>query len=152
LSREWTSVDLYSISACFGFYSQGMRVFSDALKAMRRALTNPEPFRTETMRLLLVADDNPVDLFGVERFHQYLEPCGLRIRRLEKPHEPDRWIQFAIFRSDADATVLYTRPQGGVRDDALELGVNRLADAIEIGTVDDAARIGSYTDLFESAW
>ncbi len=107
LTEQRDSVDVYSISACFGFYSQGMQVFSKVLVAMLNALLRPGAFRTRNMRLLLITDDNPVDSFGVERFHRFVEPAGLKIKRLSQPERPEEWVQFAVF--DGRHAIL-TRP------------------------------------------
>jgi hypothetical protein len=149
LRHSWTTVDIYSISACFGFYSRGMRTFAEVLGAMRTALTNPDPFRTKRMRLLLTADENRIDLFGVERFHQYLEPVGLEIRRLEKPEDRGSWVQFALFDGKE---ALHTRPQSGIHDEALDLGINKLEPAQLADSQRDAAKLHSLQDLFTTAW
>ena len=149
LRHSWKTVDIYSISACFGFYSRGMQTFSAVLSAMRTALTNPHPFRTEQMRLLLTADDNRIDLFGIERFHQYLEPVGLEIRHLEKPDDRGKWVQFAIFD---DKELLLTRPQSGFRDEPLDLGINKLEPAQFVDSQTDARKFESLRTLFKTAW
>lgn len=149
LEHSWETVDIYSISACFGFYSKGMRTFSDVLNAMRKALANPEPFRTKRMRLLLAADENRIDLFGVERFHQFLEPIGLEIRQLEKPEAREHWVQFVLFD---EKEALHTRPQSGVHDDALDVGINKLEPAKLAESQQDAAKLNELQDIFDTAW
>ena len=149
LKHPWRSVDLYSVSACFGFYSKGMRTFAEVLGSMRTALVNPDPFRTQQMRLLLMADDNRIDLFGVERFHQYLEPVGLEIKRLDKPQDRRKWVQFALFD---DAEALHTRPQSGTFDEALELGINQLEAAQITDAQQDPNKFRAMRDLFDGAW
>jgi hypothetical protein len=148
LEKRPSKVDIYSISSCFGFYSRGMKAFSEVLRAMREALQRPEPFQTSQMRLLLAADENPIDNFGVQRFHSYLMP-KLLIKRMEKPARRDDWLQFAIFD---DQHVLVTHPQGGFHDDALDLGINQLA-AAEIFSVNDAPEIvRRHIETFNRTW
>ena len=44
LEYPWNTVDIYSISACFGFDLKGMHTFSGVLSAMRTALQNQTHF------------------------------------------------------------------------------------------------------------
>lgn len=147
LERPWHTVDIYSISACFGFYSRGLKVFSGVLSAMRRALTNPEPYRTETIRLLVKAEDHLIDGFGIQRFHEHLEPVGMEIRRLERPHRRDDYVQFVLFDDDE---VIFTKTQRGYRDEALGLGVNELAPA-KVGQ-DASNDVSRHRRLFDQYW
>ena len=64
---NYKSVDVYSVSTCFGFYSQGMKNFSKFLKTIKESLLKPEFMRVEEMRLLLMVDRNPIDDFAISR-------------------------------------------------------------------------------------
>jgi hypothetical protein len=146
LDQQRDSVDIYSISACFGFYSQGMSVFSSVLSKMRNALLRPGAFRTKNMRLLLITDDNPIDSFGVDRFHNFVEPAGLKIKRLPQPDRQEDWVQFAVF--DGRRAIL-THPQNGFWDDALDVGINALAPT---ELIDASSRVKELSQRFSSSW
>ncbi len=151
LQPQWETVtlDFYSISACFGFYSKGMRVFAKVLDAMWQALQTPHPFKVNRIRVLLYSDDGPIDNFGVERFHEYLEPAGLELRRLEKPALHEDWVQFALFN---DTALLITRPQSGLADKALGLGINRLAPATQVTRESNPDDVAKAVERFRGAW
>jgi hypothetical protein len=148
LAKRPDKVDIYTISSCFGFYSRGMKAFSEVLQAMREALHRPEPFQTSQMRLLLAADENPIDNFGVQRFHSYLAP-RLLIRRMDKPARRDEWLQFAVFD---DERVLVTRPQDGSHDEALDLGVNHLAAAEMFSFNESPEIVKRHAATFNRTW
>ena len=151
LQPQWETetLDFYSISACFGFYSRGMKVFSRVLDALWQALQNPDPFRIRKVRVLLYSDEGPIDTFGVERFHEYLEPVGLDLRRLEKPTAHERWVQFAICNG---SDLVSTRPQSGLADKALGLGINRLAPATQVSRESHPEEFAQASQLFTEAW
>ncbi len=149
LERPARRLDLYSISACFGFYSQGMKVFADVLRALRTAVKTPEPFGVRQLRILLKADDHLIDTFGVERFHGFLEDPGVVIREMARPESLDDWIQFAVFD---EKEVIYTTSQRGFRDEALDLGINQLSEAHIADVASGPSIVQQHVDLFSEAW
>src|SRR5690349_5901847 len=125
LKQPSRAIDLYSVSACFGFYTRGMKVFADVLRALELAVTRPAP-HTTVLRALLRADDHLIDTFGIDRFHAVLNGESVTIHEMEEPTIDDEWIQFAVFDH---REVIYTTPQLGFNDNALGLGVNRVSSA-----------------------
>jgi hypothetical protein len=148
LEHPARSIDLYSISACFGFYSRGMKVFADVLRALSRAARTPAPYGTQ-LRILIRADDNLIDTFGIERFHAVLNVPSVTIFEMEQPESEADWIQFAIFDGHE---VIYTTPQTGLPDDALNLGINKVSPAHAVTTIEDRVRVAQYIELFTRAW
>jgi len=150
LQQPAKTLDLYSISACFGFYSSGMKVFSDVLQALRTQITRPEPYNIQQLRILIKADDHLIDTFGLERFHLFLDvPAAVNIREMERPTDPAEWIQFAVFDGHE---VIYTTPQPGFRDDALGLGINSVSPAQAANDRDDSKIVERFMKLFETSW
>jgi len=69
----------YSVSGCFGFYTQGMHVFCKVVEELKNLPTHPE---LET-KLLIDFQKHPIDMFALRRMRRYLKRQFSCVRALK---------------------------------------------------------------------
>lgn len=142
-----TSIDLYSVSACFGFYSAGMRVF----ESMLEALHGKRNTKGIEIRILVKIDNGSIDEFGAQRLASAVGKW--RVKRLVNLGD-EKQIQFVLIDGGTQkAKLLVTRVQHTAYHDLLAVYINRLTD----GYIFSEGRnpedhIGCHAELFRQRW
>jgi hypothetical protein len=143
------SVRFYSISCCFGFYSEGLETYGKVLLAIRHALG-----RVVDINVLTKVDhDNPIDVYAARRFAEIeialsgdAQQDGRIFRELNSDAEQ---IQFIIVD---DRSILLTSFQKENIDENLHLVLNKVEGGVLFESSDDPMQFRRYSSLFADAW
>ena len=154
LSRK--SVHFYSISCCFGFYSQGLSTFDNVLVAIRHALRRKVGNQWIDVRVLVKVDyDNPIDVYAAERFVQLEKrfgcPPGLPVERsvFRELEQNAPTLQFLVVD---DKYLIVTAFQDEILDENLGLVLNRIQNGVWFEKDDDPGQFQRYLTEFADTW
>jgi len=151
----------YSISTCFGFYSEGMRRFKTIIEKLDEVARYTGRSQTD-LRLLLNIDSNDIDQFALRRmkviFDDYEDIIKvLDVSESERQTEKNKlsvepYIQYFISGNSGAERLLVTEIQTSIKDKVLGLQLNPLANAKLYSY--QAARdiIERYKKHFELVW
>jgi hypothetical protein len=154
LSRK--SVHFYSISCCFGFYSQGLSTFDSVLVAIRHALGRRVGNQWIDVRILVKVDyDNPIDVYAAERFVQLEKrfgcPPGMPIERavFRELQQEAETLQFLVVD---DKYLITTSFQDEIFDENLGLVLNQIQNGVRFDKDDDPVEFQKYVTEFSDTW
>ena len=150
------SVHFFSVSCCFGFYSQGVKNFESVLASLEGRLKKLYQGRYLDIRCIVKIDhDNQIDMFAAERMaalEERLKKTGDQegLRQIFKEMQNRReFLQFIIIDKNI---VLLTEQQDENYNEVLDLVLNKLEDAQLFKKQDDLERFNELQTLFENSW
>lgn len=154
----------YSISTCFGFYSEGMKRFASIVEKLEQVGLYAGRDSTDR-KLLLNIDTNPIDQHAIRRmkvifandFDQVIRSLDIsEAERLTRDSQGgpkiDPFIQYFIAGMPGEERLLVTEIQTTVRDKILGLQLNRLAEGKLYSAADSSNIVDSYKRHFELVW
>jgi hypothetical protein len=150
IERSNESVFFYSISCCFGFYTEGLETYANVLHAIRNAL-----HRNVDVRVLAKVDyGNPIDVYAARHFVRVEETLqgpprqrGSIFRELKG--EAER-IQYLI--ADRRSLLLATK-QDDTIDPYLDIVINKGAGGNLFEASDNPAEFRTYNpEAFLAKW
>jgi hypothetical protein len=149
IAASQKSVNFYSISCCFGFYSEGLETYGNVLSAIRNALG-----RKVDVKILAKVDyDNPIDVYAARRFAEVeigfsgrMRHDGVVFRELNTDAEQ---LQFLIVDGER---ILLTSFQKEVLDENLGLVLNKVESGALFQANDDPVEFDKYLSAFMKTW
>lgn len=135
---------LYSVSACFGFYSQGMYQFESLLRELKLKIDSHID-----VRCLIKFDNHEIDQFAAKLYKRLNEKAEI-VKELIIQEQNEN-IQFIM--TDFGTTksyLLYSRIQGGRKSLELDIDINELRDGVLYNFPVKA--IDEYKSLFSDKW
>ena len=156
ISMSNQSVYFFSVSCCFGFYSQGVKNFENVLAVLEGRLKKLYQGRYLDIRCIVKIDhDNQIDMFAAERMaalEERLKNTGDQEghRQIFKEMQNRReFLQFIIIDNNI---VLLTEQQDENYNDVLDLVLNKLEDAQLFEKQDDQNKFNELQKLFQESW
>lgn len=147
ITQAKKSVWFYSVSACFGFYSKGIHVFENMIKALKDKSEIRHP--KYDVRCLVKVDDNGIDLFAAD----HLRPLNKKrdiVRQTKALTESDN-VQFILIDIDTDTPkLLYSNIQESRKTDILGISINKLAGGVFYNY--NCESVDRFKKVFDTKW
>ena len=153
------SINFYSISCCFGFYSHGLANFEKVLLAIRDGLRRIVAGRYLDVRVLIKIDhENPVDVYAAERLAQ-LESRYLHTGEVDRDRNVFRELGRDVKRFEPlqyliidDHEILLSAIQEETYNEDLDLVLNKSQRGVHFEKDDDSQGFQKHAKLFEDIW
>lgn len=156
VNQATKSVQFYSISCCWGFYSYGIKNFEQVLSAIReRAKLKVGGKYLDVHVLVKIDADNPMDVFAADRLATVQGKLG-KLTGEDGTTRP-------IFRELIEASTVQFLITDGVRalvsdqqherfNEDMGLVLNVSEDGLKFDKDDDPAEFQRLLDMFNSGW
>ena len=153
------TVHLYTISCCFGFYSQGLANFERVLLSIKERLSKIHSGRYLDVRILVKVDhDNPIDTYAAERLAQLEHRF---IHTGDSNSDRNTFKELGIESSGVEAVqflivdnrhILVSEVQEETYNEELDLVLNKSQRGLVFEKDDDPFVFQKYETLFENKW
>jgi hypothetical protein len=141
------SVLLYSVSACFGFWSRGIRVFEQVFKALQAKLEIKKP--ALDVRCLIQVDDHAFDQFAARQFARLniTQPVARAISSLSSEEQ----VQFVLVdRTSPKPLLLFSEVQEIRTTPVFGINVNKMCGGLRYSWKCNETKKAE--QLFERKW
>jgi hypothetical protein len=155
IEQSRRSVHFYSISACFGFYSQGLFTFEKMLLTIRHALERRIGGKFIDVKVLVKVDNNPIDVYAAERLLS-LERARFHMPGLDYDRNIFREVSEDAHQSQFliidDKHIIVSGIENEIFNADLGLIMNQTPRAMRFEQKDDPAEFQRHADFFSHAW
>lgn len=160
ISSAESSVLLYSVSCCFGFYSFGLRCFEEVLTVLKDRLgARPNRRYLDVRAVLKIDSRNEIDMYAIgrlARLERLFEDTGDSDRRREVFREVlilsddvEKLVQFVLVDGKT-ALISESQDEQYVAD--LDLVLNKAQNGVLFDSKEDPAQFSNLQKAFEDAW